>query len=126
LTLHTAAAFPTGENRRQYHMVAGLDKGDTRPSFAFVNEYQGRLPVLHLDLYRIEGVDMALELGVLDLLRQAESGVAMIEWADRISALLSDSYLAVNFSVLSARNREIVLSAFGEQFRRLLDEVEGQ
>jgi tRNA A37 threonylcarbamoyladenosine biosynthesis protein TsaE len=52
--------------------------------------------------------------------------VAIIEWADRISALLSDSYLAVNFSVLSARNREIVLSAFGEQFCRLLDEVEGR
>jgi tRNA threonylcarbamoyladenosine biosynthesis protein TsaE len=90
-----------------------------------VNEYQGRLSVLHLDLYRIEGVDMALELGVLDLLRQAESGVAIIEWADRISALLSDSYLAVDFSVLSARRREIVLSAFGEQFRKLLSEMDG-
>jgi tRNA threonylcarbamoyladenosine biosynthesis protein TsaE len=97
----------------------------TSPSFAFVNEYRGRLPVLHLDLYRIEGVDMALELGMLDLLRQAESGVAIIEWAERISAFLSESYLAVNFSVLSARRREIVLSAFGEQFRRLLGELDG-
>jgi tRNA threonylcarbamoyladenosine biosynthesis protein TsaE len=97
----------------------------TSPSFAFVNEYQGRLPVLHLDLYRIEGVDIALELGVLDLLRQAESGVAIIEWAERISALLYNSYLAVDFHFLSVRKREIVLSAFGEQFCRLLSELEG-
>ncbi|MBM4462496.1 MAG: tRNA (adenosine(37)-N6)-threonylcarbamoyltransferase complex ATPase subunit type 1 TsaE [Chloroflexi bacterium] len=110
-------------------LCAGLDipkRHVTSPSFAFVNEYQGRLLVLHLDLYRIEGVDMALELGVLDLLRQAESGVAIIEWAERISALLSDNYLAVDFTVLSARKREIVLSAFGEQFHKLLAELESQ
>lgn len=95
------------------------------PTFAFVNEYPGRLPVLHLDLYRIEDVGMALELGILDYLQQAKSGVLIIEWADRIRALLSNSHLTVDFSVLSPRRREIVLAAFGEGFRKLLGELEG-
>jgi tRNA threonylcarbamoyladenosine biosynthesis protein TsaE len=93
------------------------------PTFAFVNEYRGRLPVFHLDLYRVEGIAMSLEVGVLDYLLQAESGVAVIEWAEKILPLLSNSYLAVNFSVLSAKKREIMLVGFGEGFCKLLGEL---
>jgi tRNA threonylcarbamoyladenosine biosynthesis protein TsaE len=94
------------------------------PSFAFVNEYEGKLLVLHLDLYRIEGVDSALELGVLDYLERADTGVAIIEWADRIAPLLSDAWLMVSFSVLASRKREIALSGHGEGFRKFLSELE--
>jgi len=93
------------------------------PTFTFVNEYKGRLPVFHLDLYRIEGIAMGLEVGMLDYLLQAESGVMVIEWAEKVLPLLSDSYLAVNFSVLSPKKREIVLIGFGERFCKLLGEL---
>jgi len=93
------------------------------PTFTFVNEYKGRLPVFHLDLYRVEGIAMCLEVGVLDYLLQAESGVAVIEWAEKVLPLLSNSYLAVNFSVLSPKKREITLISFGEGFCKLLGEL---
>ena len=93
------------------------------PTFTFVNEYKGRLPVFHLDLYRVESVVMSLEVGVLDYLLQAESGVAVIEWAEKILPLLSDSYLTVNFSVPSSKKREIMLVGFGEGFCKLLGEL---
>jgi tRNA threonylcarbamoyladenosine biosynthesis protein TsaE len=92
------------------------------PTFAFVNEYKGRLPVFHLDLYRVEGIATGLEIGMLDYLLQAESGVMVIEWAEKVLPLLSDSYLAVSFSVLSLRKREIMLVGFGERFCKLLGE----
>lgn len=93
------------------------------PTFAFVNEYKGRLPVLHLDLYRIETAEMALEVGILDYLDRAGSGVAIIEWADKVLPLLADGYLVVRFSVLSARKREIRLTALGREFGQLLGEM---
>jgi tRNA threonylcarbamoyladenosine biosynthesis protein TsaE len=94
------------------------------PTFTFVNEYKGRLPVFHLDLYRVEGIATGLEIGMLDYLLQAESGVMVIEWAEKVLPLLSDSYLAVNFSVLSLRKREVLLVGFGERFCKLLDELD--
>jgi len=95
------------------------------PTFAFVNEYEGRLLVLHVDLYRLDSVDMALDLGIMDYLLQAKSGVMVIEWAEKMVTFLSDSYLAVHFSVLSAKKREIMLTGFGEEFCKLLGELDG-
>jgi len=92
------------------------------PTFTFVSEYKGRLPVFHLDLYRVEGIATGLEIGMLDYLLQAESGVMVIEWAEKVLPLLSDSYLAVSFSVLSLRKREILLVGLGERFCKLLGE----
>jgi len=102
----------------------GIPKREVNsPSFAFVNEYKGRLPVFHADLYRVEDMADSLEIGVLDYLVQAESGVAVIEWAERVLSLLPDSYLQVNFSVLSSRKRRLTLVGHGERFGRLLGEI---
>src|SRR4030042_5870735 len=101
----------------------GIPKREVNsPSFTFANEYKGKLPVFHLDLYRVEDMVTSLEIGVVDYLAQAESGVAVIEWAERILPLLSDNYLAVNFSVLAPKKRRIILTAFGERFGKLLHE----
>ena len=102
----------------------GIPKREVNsPSFTYVNEYKGRLPVFHADLYRAEDMVTSLEVGVLDYLLQAESGVAVIEWAERILSLLPDSYLQVNFSVLSSKKRQLTLVGYGERFGRLLGEL---
>lgn len=96
------------------------------PTFTLVNEYAGRLPVLHLDLYRVESVRAGLEVGILDYLTRAESGVAIIEWADRVLPLLPNDYLAVEFTVLSARKRQITLTGIGARYCKLLEEISHQ
>jgi len=109
-------------------LCAGLGiprKQVNSPTYAFVNEYRGSLRVLHMDLYRIDNVDMALDLDILDLLQRAKEGVAVIEWADRVVGLLSDGHLEVEFTVIASRKREITLTGFGEQNCRLLGELEG-
>lgn len=94
------------------------------PTFAFVNEYRGRFLVLHLDLYRIDGVPAGLDVGIMDHLSRAERGAAIIEWADRVLPLLPDDRLLVEFEVLSPLRRRLVLSARGRRFARLLRELE--
>jgi len=102
----------------------GIPKREVNsPSFTFINEYKGKFPVFHFDLYRAEDIITSLEIGVPDYLTKAESGVAIIEWAERIFSLLSSSYLKVNFSVISPRKRQIMLVGFGEKFNRLLCEL---
>ena len=58
--------------------------GRASPSFTLMAEYRGRLPLFHLDLYRVDGAADAFEGGLLDE-REAE-GVTLIEWGDRLAA----------------------------------------
>ena len=90
------------------------------PTFVFVNEYLGRLPVFHMDLYRLGDIVEGFELGILDYLAKAESGVMVVEWAEKILSLLPDEHVKLEFQVLSARKREIVLSGSGERFDSIL------
>ena len=84
------------------------------PTFAFVNEYRGNLPIYHVDLYRIDDIESGFEIGMLDYLARAEEGVIVLEWAERIEALLPEDYLLVKFEVLSAQKRTLELAAHGE------------
>lgn len=103
----------------------GIPKKEVNsPSFTLANEYKGKLPVFHLDLYRIDDVDASLDMGISDYLLRTESGVLIIEWAERIIPLLPDSYLAVNFSVISSKKRSITLTAHSESFDKLLGELD--
>jgi len=110
-------------------ICAGLDvplRQVNSPTFVLVNEYSGKLPVFHMDLYRLEGVAEGFEIGLLDYLAKAESGVMLVEWAEKVLSLLPDDYLRVEFDVLSARKRRIVLSGFRGRFSGLLRELGNQ
>ncbi|OGO24034.1 MAG: tRNA (adenosine(37)-N6)-threonylcarbamoyltransferase complex ATPase subunit type 1 TsaE [Chloroflexi bacterium RBG_16_50_9] len=93
------------------------------PTFIFVNEYQGRLPVFHMDLYRLGGEAEGFEIGLLDYIARARSGVMVVEWAEKVLTLLPDDRLQVEFQVVSARKRQIVFSSIGERFSDLLKEL---
>lgn len=93
------------------------------PTFVLVNEYRGRLPVFHMDLYRLGAESDVVELGITDYLSRAESGVMIIEWAEKIPSLLPDDILKVEFYILSARKRRIEFSTSGVRFVSLLKEM---
>ena len=96
------------------------------PTFVFVNEYLGRLPVFHMDLYRLNTITEGFEIGILDYLAKADSGVIVVEWAEKVLSLFPNNYLQVQFQVLSARRRQLTLVSFGERFGSLLRELGDQ
>ena len=57
------------------------------PTFIYLNIYEGRIPLYHFDLYRLENEKAFLQMGFFDYLA-AENGICLIEWPERISSLL--------------------------------------
>lgn len=79
----------------------GVDAEETSsPSFAIVNEYRSDTTaelIYHFDLYRLENVEDALEIGIDDYF---DSGaVCLLEWPERIEAILPDDTVMVNITV---------------------------
>jgi len=89
------------------------------PSFILMAEHLGRLPLFHIDLYRLEGPRDAIDGGLLDE-RQA-TGVTLIEWPERLGDALPEPRLDVAIEVTGEMDREITLTAVGGDIERYLD-----
>lgn len=79
------------------------------PTFAIINEYKGAtpLPIYHFDLYRIESMEEALDLGLDDYFYSGS--LCFLEWAERIEPLLPDDTLRVEIKVNSDGSRTLIL-----------------
>ena len=99
----------------------GLGVGATvnSPSFVLMAEYAGRLPLFHLDLYRLADASEAIGGGLIDE-RQAD-GVTLIEWAERLGAALPPDRLEVRIDGTGDEPRTIGLTALGSRLRRYLE-----
>ena len=64
------------------------------PSYVLLNEYEGKYPILHYDLYRLSTTDEAVEIGILDRLSEA---ITIIEWPELIQDLLPKTYQKIHF-----------------------------
>jgi len=76
----------------------GVEEPITSPTFTLLRTYPGRLPVVHLDVYRLEQVQELLELGVPELLD--EGGVALVEWGDVAGPALPSEFLEVRIELV--------------------------
>jgi tRNA threonylcarbamoyladenosine biosynthesis protein TsaE len=92
------------------------------PTFVLVNEYKGRLPVFHLDMYQLNAAQ-AVDLGMADYLDRARDGVMIIEWAERITPLLPPDILKVSFEITGDRKRKIVFTAEGDKYAEIFKEI---
>ena len=66
----------------------------TSPTFTLIQSYEGRLPVIHVDLYRLENPLAILQLGLEDYFNP--QNIVIIEWADRLLQILPPDYLALH------------------------------
>lgn len=88
----------------------GVDPEEANsPSFSIINEYRSDTTaelIYHFDLYRLESVDEALEIGVEDYF---DSGaLCLLEWPERIEALLPDDTVVVKITVDPADNSRLL------------------
>ena len=93
------------------------------PTFTLINEYQGRLPFYHLDVYRLSGPPETADLGCEEYFYDA--GVTLVEWAEKVAEILPPERLEIRMEVVPGEEnaREITLLPRGERYRRLVESV---
>ncbi len=88
------------------------------PTFTLINEYNGRLPIYHIDLYRIGSRD---ELAALHLREYLYSdAISLIEWFDRLPFGEVDEFLELKFVHAGGNRRELTFTAHGERYERIV------
>lgn len=102
----------------------GVTEHVTSPTFTIINEYQGRIPLYHMDVYRLEDEDEIYEMGFEEYF--ASQGVILIEWAERIKPVMPDHFIDViiekKWDDDGSEYRIISFTAVGEEYESLIGE----
>ncbi len=91
----------------------------TSPTFVLMNLYEGRVPIAHFDLYRLDAVDLP-SLGFYDLRRTA---VIAVEWAEKVGEGLLGDHVRVDFEIAGEAARRLMFRAKGPRSGELLRQV---
>ena len=96
----------------------GVTERVVSPTFAIAREYEGRLPLHHLDVYRLDHVQEAIDLGLDELFDDA---VTLIEWGDGVRDLLPADRLEVELTLApddsaTEDTRHLTITPFGEEW----------
>jgi len=94
----------------------------TSPTFTLINEYPGRLPLFHVDLYRLESINDFEDIGLDELLH--DQAVIAVEWADKLPDAVFDAYLSMTFEIIADNSREISIKASGQNEMVLIKALE--
>jgi tRNA threonylcarbamoyladenosine biosynthesis protein TsaE len=109
--------FGAGKTTFVQGLAAGLGVGDpvSSPSFVLESQYRGRLPLYHVDLYRLQHLEPAF----LDELEEDlfGEGVAAVEWPEQLPPELREGASLLRFSVLDDRTRLVALATDAERLR---------
>ncbi len=94
------------------------------PSFVIIREHSGRLPLYHIDFYRLDDIGAIINLGLEEYLHG--DGVCVIEWGERgISAMPQDNLLiTLSYVTGSEQERIFHLLPKGQRYEQLVTEIE--
>lgn len=103
----------------------GLDIAEfiTSPTYTIINEYNGRIPLFHFDVYRLEGVEEMYELGYEEYF--FGDGAVVIEWADIVKDIIPQERLWI--TILRGKEedtREVMFDASGDRYQKVIKELE--
>lgn len=85
----------------------GSEDDVTSPTFAIVNQYEGRRTIYHFDMYRIDKIEEALDFGSEEYLSSGE--LCLVEWPEKIEALLPEDTMVVKIEILSDTARRFII-----------------
>ena len=97
----------------------GVKRNVTSPTFNILKIYKGRMPLYHIDAYRLEGA--AQDLGFEELLE--DGGLTVIEWSQFTPQPVRAEYLTVSIKLMNEDQREFRFEAHGEAYEKLLEEI---
>ncbi len=113
-----------GKTTLTQSIAKGLDVEDyvTSPTFTLINEYKGRYPVYHFDVYRINDIDEMYDLGFEEYIYS--EGVTIIEWASIIEDILPLERLDITIKRgKEIDEREIIIEAKGNRYEEIIKEL---
>lgn len=103
----------------------GPDQYVSSPSFALLHEYQGRLPLYHMDLYRLQDQEEVEAAGLIEAFGQP--GICLVEWPDRLNPLPCPAWLDIELQPQADGGRCLRLIPHGEDWvtrlRRIVPQV---
>jgi tRNA threonylcarbamoyladenosine biosynthesis protein TsaE len=91
-------------------LIQGIAKGlgvqnwVTSPTFTLINEFEGKLNLYHIDLYRIENIDDVEDLAIEEYF--TKGGVTVIEWAEKIRSILPEKTIKISIKIVSDNERK--------------------
>lgn len=97
----------------------GIDETITSPTFTIIKEYDGELPLYHMDVYRLDGNTEGI--GIEEYF--TKGGVVIIEWADTIKDILPPERLDIKFKIVDENKRILILVPHGKIYEDLCEAV---
>ncbi len=116
ITVALIGGLGAGKTQMIKAVVGGLEADEeivNSPTFVLIQQYQGRLPVYHCDVYRLSDSDEFLALGIDEIFES--DGVCLIEWADRVLDILPKDHLRIEISVTGPSSRVFEVTSSGER-----------
>ncbi len=99
----------------------GIEEYALSPSFVIMRELHGRLPLYHIDLYRLDRIEESIDLGLDDYLYGG--GVCVVEWAEKALSILPLEHLMIEISYLSDTERSLKMKHKGQRYVEILAEI---
>lgn len=99
----------------------GIDEYAASPSFVLVRELYGRLPLYHVDFYRLENLEEIAELELDEYFYG--NGVSVVEWAEKALSLLPPEHLLIEMEYISDNERRLKLKPSGKRYREMVAQL---
>ncbi|MCX5995652.1 MAG: tRNA (adenosine(37)-N6)-threonylcarbamoyltransferase complex ATPase subunit type 1 TsaE [Chloroflexi bacterium] len=99
----------------------GINEYTASPSFVLVREHRGKLPLYHIDLYRLDRIEEVAQLGLDDYLYG--NGVCVVEWADKGLSVLPEEHLLIEMQIVSPMKRKLSFMPRGTRYLEMLSKL---
>jgi len=100
----------------------GIKEYAMSPSFVIVREHYGRLPLYHIDLYRLDRIEETMDLGLDDYFYGR--GVCVVEWAEKALSIMPAEHLLIKISYLSDTERNFEMRPSGQRYLEIVEQLE--